>query len=161
MARKRTAIGSAREERIVSLRRAGGTLDSILAQLEADGTPMSRATLSRRLQELGAKVNEGRAELLRAMAPSGQGLPDNIPDGADSATIDQIAEMAQRMAAVAEAEGDLSALGAAGRLLIAAQEAKRKAKPPERADPNDNPDMKKLAADVAARLHRMIDQVPR
>ncbi len=46
-----------------------------------------------------------------------------------------------------------------GRLELQIQVEMRKATPPAVPDPNDDVDMRKLGAEVAARLHKLVDQV--
>lgn len=163
MPRKRSELGPGTEARIVALMRAGGTADSIAAQLGAEGVKASRATIGRRMQELKGKVSAARAERFQAAPPvEAAPLPpsaDDIPEGASLEMLDRWLATAKRMGEIAESEGDLDALATAGRLSVSLLEAKRKATPPTRPDPNDNPDMVKLGGEVAARLHKMIDQV--
>lgn len=166
MARNRKDLGGATESRIVALMRAGGTADSITAQLGAEGVQASRATIARRMQELRGTVQAARAEKAREAAATSKGderplpaSPDAIPEGTDLETLDRWLKTAERMGELAESDGDLSALAAAGRLSASLLEAKRKATPPRAPDPNENPDLRKLGAEVAARLHKMIEQV--
>lgn len=163
MARKRTELGPTLESRIVALMRAGGTADSITSQLGAEGVGASRATIARRMQELRGQVKAARAERMAAPVvvedETLPGSPDAIPEGTDLATLDRWLQTAERMGEAAEADGDLQALAAAGRLSASLLEAKRKATPPSRPDPNENPDLIKLGKQVAERLHKMIDQV--
>lgn len=85
--------------------------------------------------------------------------PDKIPEGLDLQRLHRLREKADKAARLALANMDLTTFAAMGRLVTALSEAIRKATPPERPNPDDSPDMRALADDVIARLHRMIDQV--
>lgn len=149
--------------------RAGGTAESITRQLLADGIEVSRATVGRRMQELAGRVKEERAKALAAppkkkssKAKTKRPLPsspEDIPEDTDLDTLNDWLETAKRMGRVAEMDGDLEALARAGRLATSLLEAKRKATPPTKSDPNDQPDMLKLAADVSERMHAIIKQI--
>lgn len=173
MARKRTEFGKAVDTRIVALMRAGGTAESISSQLASEGVEgASRATIGRRMTELRATVRAKRAKAMKAAAkPSSESKPskasplptspDEIPEGADLETLNEWLETAKRMGKVAELEGDLQAIARAGRLVTSLIEAKRKAAPPTKPDPNENPDYRALAEEVEARLHKLADEVLR
>lgn len=84
--------------------------------------------------------------------------PDAIPEDVDLEQIKRWLERAEMIGRVAFAKGDLAGMGQMGRLTSALLEAKRKATPPEKEDPKDNPDMAKVAAEARAKLHKYIDQ---
>lgn len=98
--------------------------------------------------------------------PSGEpegadGLPatDEDIERADAGTLDRWLARAEAAGRTAAAQGNLPAIGQMGRLAVTLQEAKRKATPPAAPDPNDAPDMRLLGAQVAERLHKMVDLV--
>lgn len=154
--RKKRDLGAKVTRRIEALTRAGGTEASIAKALAAEGAKVSPSTVGRRKRALAGKASKPKAVLAPPPLPS---TPDEIPEGTDLDTLDRWLETATRMGKVAEVNGDLAALARAGRLATSLLEAKRKATPPARADPNDSPDMTKLAAQVRERLHKLVDQV--
>lgn len=163
MARKRTQSDAVVQERIVALMRAGGTAESISTQLAAENVNLSRATIGRRMRELSGRVKKERADALAASKPNPKAplpaSPEEIPEDADLETLNEWLDTAKRMGRVAELDGDLESLARAGRLAASLLDAKRKATPPTKADPNDHPDMVKLGAEVAERMHAIIKQV--
>lgn len=105
-----------------------------------------------------SKLADAIAAAVKAAPPLPE-TEDDIPDGTDIDTLDRWIQIAERNGRAAENEGNLQALAQMGRLSASLLEAKRKGAPPIVPDPNDSPDMVKLGADVAERLHKMIDQV--
>lgn len=106
------------------------------------------------------KGKASKAELeVEAIAAAMPATPADIPDHVDSSTLDRWIETANRMGLIAEEDGDLDSLAKMGRLTASLLEHKRKAAPPPKHDPNDDPDMVKLGADVALRLHNLIERV--
>lgn len=174
MPRKRHEFGKAIDKRIVALMRAGGTAESISTKLASEGVDgASRATIGRRMTELRDSVKGARAKAMTKARDSSEpslkektktplpSSPDDIPEGADLETINEWLATAKRMGKVAELEGDLAAIARAGRLVTSLIDAKRKATPPAKSDPDDNPDYRSLAEDVEARLHKLADEVLR
>src|SRR3990167_2387134 len=175
MGRKRIDLGHDAEGQIRALMARGGTVESITAALTEGGVAgVSKATVARRMAEMRQGVNAGvaarREERAGTAAPAAVSPPpasepalpaslDDIPEGTGLDTYDRWLERAERMAVDAEIEGDLKAIGNAGRLVGLLLEAKRKATPIPKSDPNDNVDMVKLGAEVAERLHKMVDPV--
>lgn len=160
MPRKRTELSPLHEARLVALAGAGRTAEEIAAALAAEGvTGLSRATVARRLLDLrGAQRVRGKASRPAPVeAPPLPATPEDIPEGTDLETIERWLETAERMARKAEADGNLAGLGAMGRLAKGLLEAKRRATPPTPPDPNANPDMVALGAEVAKRLHKLVD----
>lgn len=165
MARKRKELGAEGERRLVELARAGGTAEGIAASLRAMGLTVSRSTVGARMAELKGKVKGGRRAMPRGGAAKASGeepplppSPDAIPEGADPGTIDRWIKRAEELAEIASNAGEVDGFVKMGRLSTALLEHKRKATPPPAPDPNESPDMVALAADVARRLHTMIDQ---
>lgn len=171
MARTRTEFSQATEDQIRALMARGGTARSISETLTAAGVKgASRATIGRRMVEL----RRGRPGFAAALAAAG-GAPSEPPPapdsagalpptedevrGADPATLASLLERARKAGAIAAAEGNLAGIGAMGRLELQIQVEMRKATPPAVPDPNEDVDMVRLGAEVAARLHKLVDQV--
>ena len=98
-----------------------------------------------------APAPESRPELPRT--------PDDIPEGATLPELQELMTRCKAALSSAEAEDNLPLVGQMIRVAASLAETIRKATPPERPDPNDNPDFQKLGAQVAERLHKMIDAV--
>ncbi len=178
MARKRIEMSTTAIDEIRTLMASGGTVESITAALRAGSFPEAApATVGRRMAEMRDDVNAGRVARREAGAGvPGPGLvrlrpevsepepalptkPEDIPEGTGLETYDLWLKRAERMADDAEMDGDLKALGNAGRLVGFLLEAKRKATPKPVADPNAAPDMVALGAQVEERFLKMIDLV--
>jgi hypothetical protein len=164
MARKPNPLSQDHEQRLITLMKAGRTAAQIADALAAEGVKgLSRATVGRRMRELRgptrltppAASKAPRAEPVEAPLPSS---PDAIPEGTDLEQIERWLETAERNARAAEADGNLAGLGAMGRLAKGLLEAKVKARPTPPPDPNQNPDMQKLGADVSVRFLKLIDE---
>ncbi len=162
--RRRTAIPAAAAAKMRDMIAAGHPAQAIADALKADGvTGVSRSTVGARQRE--ARGSRGKAKVAPA-ARKAKGkdttplpTPDAIPANVATTTLDAWIAKAERAASKAERKGDLSALGAMGRLTAALVEARRKNTPPPVHDPNDDPDMRALGEEVAARLHKLVDQV--
>jgi len=179
MARKRTDLG-ARAEKMIAELGAGGASAAVIAKaLQTAGIKRtSEATIKRRLLELRGPVRAARGtaaaekDALReeyskaaAAEPEPESTAEDLPKGdaipAD-ASLDQIERWIRRadtMGKAAFARGDLEGMGKMGRLSAALMEAKRKATPDAKEDPNDSPDMRKLGEEVEARFLKYIDDV--
>jgi hypothetical protein len=178
MARTRTVFTPEVEAQIAAMLERGGTAESISSALTASGVRgASRATIGRRISERRGPVGSLRAkspsfaqELAALEPPSSTPPPAPESDGdlpasdediktADAGTLDRWLARAEAAGRAAATEGNLTALGAMGRLAVTLQEAKRKGTPIPKPDPNDAPDMVALGAEVAKRLHKMVDLV--
>ncbi len=166
MARKRTNLGAKTTKRIKAGAKTGATAKALAAELAADGekAPSARTVSRRMLEERGPRKNRAK-KLSAPTPPSTEGLPplpksaDEIPETADLTTLDFWLARVNQLGEIAHAKGDLAGMGTMGRLATALLEAKRKATPPEKPDPNDSPDMRELADLVRSRLHKLVDQV--
>jgi hypothetical protein len=141
----------------------GGTAQSISDTLTSAGiSGASKRTIARRMQELRGEVNADRAQRVAAAKVTPAiplpASPDAIPEGAEPSDYDTWLADAKEQADAAQAVGDLEGFGKMGRLTVALLEAKRKATPLPKDDPNERPDM--IAAKERARkeLHKLIDQ---
>lgn len=179
MPRKRTEIGARAEKKIAELIARGGTAQSIAKALRAAGVKgVSERTIGRRMKEVrgAAKAPRGsKAEAANALregyaaaaagvktgVDDGEDLPkpDEIPADAELVKINEWLARADTLGRAAFAKGDLEGMGKMGRLTSALLEAKRKATPPEKDDPNDSPEMRTLGEQVEARLLKMVDDI--
>lgn len=155
-------------DRIVALMSTGKTAEEIAASLCASGVKVSRATITRRMRELRGRTKAAKAERASARlaaAPAPQGMPplpktaDDVPENVDPSTLEWWLAKAEELARQAETVEDFDTFGKMGRLAATLLEHRRKATPPPVQDPNDDPDLVALGAQVVERLHRMIDQV--
>ncbi len=102
----------------------------------------------------------GLADAITAAVRAAPPLPDSpedIPEGTAEDTLDRWLLIAERNGRTAETEGNLQALAQMGRLSTSLLEAKRKSAPLPTVDPNDSPDMVKLAELAATKFEKMID----
>lgn len=169
MPRKKREFSAKVEAQISAMATAGGTAQAISKALRAAGVKgASPATVGRRLRELRRGVTTpragSRAELRAAYASPEQTdsplpeTPEAIPEGTALSQIERWLKRAEAMGKIAVEKGDLAGMGQMGRLTSALLEAKRKATPPDKDDPKDNPDMGAAAARARATLHKYIDQ---
>jgi hypothetical protein len=84
--------------------------------------------------------------------------PDHIPADASIEQINRWISQAESAANQAEMDGNAQALAQALRVCASLAETRRKAAPRDTTDPNELPDMVRLSDEVAARLHKMIEQ---
>ena len=92
-------------------------------------------------------------------APAAADLPTPTDiEGASVEQLDQLQARVEKLFTKAEEEEDAGQMAALLRIILQIQVERRKAAPPPVNDPNDNPDMRALAAQVGERLHDMIDQ---
>lgn len=167
MARKRTELGPDVDRQIAALTRRGGTAESIAATLSAAGVAVSPSTIGRRMRELRGPVAAPRAiasskassPLPRAAVDAiPEDVPENTPLGQLDAWLEQVTEAIDKVAPGAVDE-NLPLFGQLIARAAALSETRRKATPPAPPDPNENPDLRRLAKDVVERLHRMVDLV--
>ncbi len=168
MARKRIDLGHEVEGQIRALMARGGTVESITKALAAGGVKgASSATIGRRMRDLRAEVNAGRSKRLANAKPAAPPTPvapipkapEEIPEGASLAELASLRARCKEALDSAEGEQDLKLVGQLIRVQASLEDLIRKATPAKAADPNDHPDMAKLGADVAERLHKMVDLV--
>ena len=165
MAGTRMELGEAGNARLEALTRAGGTAESISATLRAEGWPVSRATVQRRMAEIRGPVRPSRAAAKALHVPASPGAerlpetPEDVPEGASLPELAALLARCKAALSAAEEAGNLPLVGQMIRVAAAISETMRKATPPERPDPNDAPDMVAMGAEVAKRLHKMVDLV--
>jgi hypothetical protein len=100
MGRPRKGTSEAVAARIVALRRCGRTATEIAAQLAAEGTPLSRATVERRVLELTGRVHAERATVRQRPGVARRAVPAVAHRVAPAVTREEL------LAAEAAAESD-------------------------------------------------------
>lgn len=160
MARKRRDVGGATDKRIKELLTASRTLDDITETLAREGKTLGRTTVARRIRELRGVVKKKpvAVEVAVAEVPLPQSVED-IPEDTPLAVYDEWIKVATRFRDVAVANGNLEGIGKMGRLVTTLMESRRKAVPPEAPNPDDQPDMVHLGAQVALRLRQKIERI--
>lgn len=84
-------------------------------------------------------------------------VPDEIPEGVSVDVVDKWIPKVERAAEAAEAAKDFGALASLLAKLTALLEHKRKAAPPPKVDPNENPDMIAAAKRAREMLHKLVE----
>src|SRR5262245_52946112 len=79
-------------------------------------------------------------------------VPDEIPEDTDLSTVDKWIPRVEKLIAAAEAGRDFGAASSLIAKLHSLLEHKRKASPPPKADPNENPDFIEAARRAKERL---------
>jgi hypothetical protein len=181
MGRKRIDLGADASDRIRALLTRGATAEEVAATLRVSVT-----TAKRRIRELkgktsavpsaprvvkkpppgpspnaGAEDGDGESD---SEAEDGDELPDGeqaIPSGTSLEKIDYWLGVAERKAREAEKKGNADLLVKMARLAAVFVEAKRKATPIPKDDPNEHPDMVEAAAKVRKRMHELADSLVR
>ena len=169
MARKRKDFS---EAELRALMARGGTAASITAKLVAAGVDASKATVGRRMRELRGTTKPRALRTVKKKAPARRGRPpplpptedpplppspDAIPEGVSITQLDRWIGQAEAGINKAEKEGNLPIMGQMLRVAAALAETRRKASPPERPDPNENPDMVSAAARCRDALHKLVE----
>lgn len=166
MARKRTVWPESVDAQIRGMMAQGGTAESISQALTAQGVPgASRPTIGRRMQEIRGTIHAPRSPSMASADPPPDSdldvsdVPDEIPDGTPLDRLDRWLSKVNGAIEAAEAAKNYPLLGQLIARGTALQDARRKAAPPPKVDPNANPDM--LAAKERARkeFHRLVEQV--
>jgi len=119
---------------------------------KAIGGGVSARTIQRRMGELKGKVP--------SLAPSrvledADAPPVELPSDLDLATVDGYIRDVEQDIKKARAASDHSATSSLFARLVALLEHKRKATPVPKPDPNEDPDMRALAAQTIERLHKI------
>jgi len=133
---------------------------------------ISLTTAKRRVAELKGKVpaeKTARLAAAKAAPPSAPSPPsddvpiseEEIPAGATVEQIDKWLKVAEEKANNASALEDPDAHLSYLRIVLALIEARRKATPIPKPDPNDNPDMVEAAALVRERWHNLAENLSR
>lgn len=170
MGRKRIELGPDANAQIVAGMVRGASADELALQFK-----VSRPTMQRRMRELRGKVPEAREKAVAqkmvtpstlsraaATAPTDDDASDVEAFG--DATLKQIDEwlaVAKRKAEEAAATQNAEEHATYMRMVIALLEARRKATPPPKIDPNESPDMIELAKQAREKLHKLADALVR
>ncbi len=144
----------------IEARAARGESAETIAQ--ALGGTVTDRTIRRRMRELrGLQKKSVRSARSSVSTASEESSPPDLDATAANleGALDRILAQAERAFALAEERKNLTAIGQMGRLVVMIQEAKRKSAPLPKPDPNESPDMVQLASEVAARFHKLVDQV--
>jgi len=165
--RERIALGTKGEAILAKAIEQGLTAEQLVARLKAVGVTMSVRTAGFRLSEKRGRQRTPRVDR-KSSSKTAKGSPpakrptsvdlENL-DKADPMTLEQWLKWAERAAKQAADDGNLPMVGAMGRLAVQISEARRKALPPPEENPEDDPDLRALAAETTTKLHRMVDQV--
>lgn len=129
--------------------------DSADAISKALGGVVSRATVGRRMSEMRYGAGDVPAGPAEAELPED---PENVPADTDPATVDKWIARVEKLAQVAELHQDAKRLGELGRLANTLFEAKRKATPIAKVDPNDAPDMIAAKEEARAAFRKLAKQ---
>lgn len=167
MGRKRIELGPDAVSQIRAMKEAGHSAEAI-----ADALGISPATVKRRIAELKGKVPP--AAVLRPKAPAPE-LPraptsegdieevadEVVTEGTSLAQIDEWLKVARERANAAADHGDSDNHIKYMRLAAMLLEAKRKATPIPKADPNEHPDMVEAAERVREKWHALAESLVR
>ena len=160
MGRKRIELSSAREAEIKARAQRGESLETIASALGGD---VSRSTIDRRLREAKATTPPKRRPV--PLAPptpkpdhiESDALPDAVPEGTPLADIERWMRRIEVAADKAEADGNLAAFSSLMMRLRAFEDARRRATPLPKPDPNDDPDMVAMGEQAEKRFFQLID----
>ncbi len=163
MARKRDELTAAQTKRLTDLLARGRTIVDIAADLNARGATASRATIARRCREIRGRDERKRPPRKAAASPPAEStdLPSSDDDihGASIETLRRWIKNADQVGEEALRERNMRAWGEAGRLVKSLLDEDRKRQAPPKADPNEDPDLRAIAIDVAKRLHDYVDKI--
>jgi len=168
MSRKRTKIGHAADAEIKARTARGESAETIF---EAIGRVISTPTIRRRQAELRSNAPKADAGTPRSAParPAGSGIPpkgrlpdeatddvpEEVPADASATDLDRWITRLEKGATKAEAQGNLAALASIAAKVTALMALRHRSAPLPKADPNENPDMKALAAVGRERLRKL------
>jgi hypothetical protein len=168
MGRKRVELSSADEAEIATRSARSESVRTIESALAGR---VSRATIDRRVRELKAGTPQKRSRRpggIPAAPPTpkpdsvdAEDIPVNPPDGTPLETIDRWLARVELAATQAEKTGNLQAISSLSMRAASLTEARRKAMPLPKPDPNDDPDMIEMGALAEKRLFQLIDDALR
>jgi hypothetical protein len=174
LGRKRIDLGAGSQAKIALMMSGGHGPERIAAELG-----VSLATAKRRMSEVKGVVTEVKGDARRerraaapaapaARAPTPHADLDTndddapvIPEGSSLEQIDKWLKVAEEEAALAATDDDPDNHIKWVRLAASLLEARRKAAPIPKADPNENPDMIEAAAAARKRWHDLADALLR
>lgn len=165
MARKRTALPPDVEAEIAARTARGESAKTIHGAI---GGPVSVATIERRQQELRGKppaaslgsppTGPGRVSAPTPPGPpstSTDEVPDEPPEDVSLAQLDRWLKACEDGLKQAQEAKNLAAVASLAQKAAALMALRRKLVPLPKADPNENPDMKALAAQTRERLQKL------
>ena len=155
MPRKRTELGTVADAEIAVRTARGEPAEAVAAAL---GNAVSVSTIRRRQAEL----RNGPPRAAARTAPEtveAEDVPEEVPPGTPVEMIDRWIARVEKGASEAERLGNLPALSSLAMRAASLAEARRKAVPIPKADPNENPDMIALAKLAETRLFALIDDL--
>lgn len=155
MGRKRTELPADVEAEIKARIERNESAETIFAAVHG---ALSTATIDRRKREYrnpGTKTKPSRPPAV----PEAAEVPDEIPEGTPLEMIDRWIARVEKGATAAEAAGNLPALSSLAMRAASLAEARRRAVPIPKPDPNDDPDMKALGEQAEKRFFALIDDL--
>lgn len=166
MSRNRTPLTGAQEKKLRDMMAMGASVEKTTAALRATGAKVSPATVNRRMREEKGKAPKKRAPRASARPPAPTTEPEeievpeteaDIPQGASPDVYKRLLKAAETKASAADGIDDWSKCA---RIIVAIQDAQRKAAPPPKADPSENPDWVAAAKSARAKLFQLIEKAP-
>lgn len=155
--RKRVDLGPDAEERILAGMARSESAESIAAAL---GDPKKASTVQRRMRELRGKARAASAAAAGQPPPAGAAAlpePEGVPANAHVDDLNGWLQIAEGEAKKARERGDIETLAKMVRLATTILDQRRKAMPPPRRDPDEQPDMIAGARRAREALHKLID----
>jgi len=153
MPRKRTVLAPAIEAEIVARTARGESAQTVFHAIHG---ALSVPTIERRQRELR---NPGAASVPPSSVPTEiADVPEVVPADTPVEALDKWIALVEKNARKAETDGNLAAVSSLAMRAVSLHEARRKAMPLPKADPNENPDMRALGEQVEKRLFALIDE---
>lgn len=170
MPRKRIDLGPKGDDRIVEGMIRGESAETIAGKLSTRGQTVSARTVQRRMTELRGRANAQRAEKRAKGTPAAKkATPAAVVEEVDEAVeapaglaleeYDRLIVHYEQLSRAALDEGDDASAQGWARVALQYRVERRKAEPPARVDPNENPDFVKLKTEVRERLHKAVTVV--
>ena len=148
MSRPRLTLPPQLEAEIEARTRRGESAKTIH---EATGKSLSIKTIERRQNEIRAGTTAKPIQPTEALD-----VPENIPEHTPVTQIDGWIKTVEAAIGRAEADGNLAALSSLVMRLASLAEARRKAQPLPKVDPNESPNMIALAKVTEERLFKLV-----
>lgn len=168
MARPRIELPAHVEAEIAHRTHRGESVKTIL---EALGPVASPGTIQRRVRELRGKAPRPAVVSPPAhpqppaqpsqpsSAPPHVDVPDDPPETTSLEDIDRWIKLLNRAVAEAERATNLTAIASLSQKTAVLLALKHKLQPLPKADPNDNPDYQRLAAEGRARMKQLVNDL--
>lgn len=175
MPRNKTILSAAGDAVVKQGVKQGKTAEQIHATLPKEDAGVSIRTIGRRIKELRGGVRSKRSDAAPSTvpppapvptsdAPSPEAIPvyskpEDVPEGTSVSELQKLLGTCERARMQAEVDQNWPVVSQLIRTSTMILDSIRKATPVAAPDPNDNPDMVTLGAQVAERLHAMVDLV--